>query len=62
MEAGEFSTTDTAATNGSSGQSPWAAHQAAPSSSGHPEIPVIAAFVGGFLLAKLIGRFGSSDE
>jgi hypothetical protein len=57
MEAG---TEYTAASNGSS-QSPWAAHEAA-ESVGRPEIPVIAAFVGGFVLAKLIGALGGSDD
>ena len=61
MEAGEHSTTDTTASSNGSGQSPWAAHEAA-QSSGRPEIPVIAAFVGGFILAKLLGRLGGNDE
>jgi hypothetical protein len=59
MEAGEYSTTTGATTNGS-GQSPWAAHEAA-ASSAHPEIPVIGAFVGGFVLAKLLKAIGGDD-
>jgi hypothetical protein len=59
MEAGEY-TSPTAASNGS-GQSPWDAHDAAQTSA-HPEIPVIAAFVGGFILAKLIGKLGGDDD
>ncbi len=58
MEAGEY-TSPTAASNGS-GQSPWDAHTAAQTNA-RPEIPVIAAFVGGFILAKLLGRFGGDD-
>jgi hypothetical protein len=56
MEASETSAT----TNGSS-QSPWAAHEAAESSA-HPELPVLGALVGGFLLAKLIKAVGGSNE
>ena len=29
---------------------------------GRPELPVIAAFVGGFVFAKLLGRFGGDDD
>ena len=57
MEAG---TEYTAASNGSS-QSPWEAHEAAESNA-HPEIPVIGAFVGGFVLAKLLKALGGGDE
>jgi hypothetical protein len=57
MEAG---TEHSAASNGSS-QSPWAAHEAA-ASSGRPELPVIAAFVGGFVFAKLLKAFGGGDD
>jgi hypothetical protein len=49
-----------AASNGSS-QSPWAAHEAA-ESVGRPEIPVIGAFVGGFVLAKLLKALGGDDD
>jgi hypothetical protein len=56
MEASETSAT----TNGSS-QSPWAAHEAAESSA-HPELQVLGALVGGFLLAKLIKAVGGSNE
>ena len=48
------------ANNGTS-QTPWAAHEAA-ESAGRPEIPVIAAFVGGFVLAKLIGALRGGDD
>jgi hypothetical protein len=58
MEASE----NTATSNGSSSQSPWAAHEAATSSSGHPEIPVIGAFIGGFVLAKMLKAIGGDDE
>ena len=63
MEASEHSPTSTAGgSDGSgSGQSPWAAHQAAESVS-HPEIPVIAAFVGGFVFAKLLKAIGGGDD
>jgi hypothetical protein len=56
----EASTDYTAASNGSS-QSPWAAHEAA-ESVGRPELPVIAAFVGGFVFAKLLKKLGGDDE
>jgi hypothetical protein len=54
MEASDYSTaaSESAATNGHA-QSPWDAHEAA-ESVGRPEIPVIAAFVGGFVLAKIL--------
>jgi hypothetical protein len=60
MEASEFDTTANATTNGS-GQSPWDAHEAAQSSA-HPEFPVIGAFVGGFIFAKLLKAIGGGDE
>jgi hypothetical protein len=46
--------------NGSS-QSPWEAHEAA-ESVGRPELPVIGAFVAGFVFAKLLKKFGGGDE
>ena len=62
MEASDFSASTTADSNGSSGgQSPWAAHEAA-ETVGRPEIPVIAAFVGGFVFAKLLKKIGGDDE
>jgi hypothetical protein len=42
------------------GQSPWEAHEAA-ESVGHPEIPVLAALAGGFILAKLLKRLGGDE-
>jgi hypothetical protein len=60
MEAGEYSTATNGTSNGS-GQAPWAAHEAA-ASNAHPEIPVIGAFVGGFVLAKLLKAIGGGDE
>ena len=56
----EASTENTAASNGST-QSPWAAHEAA-ASSDRPELPVIAAFVGGFVFARLLKAFGGGDD
>jgi len=56
----EASSEYNAATNGSS-QSPWAAHEAA-ASSDRPELPVIAAFVGGFVFAKLLKAFGGGND
>jgi hypothetical protein len=53
MEASDYTASETATSNGTS-QSPWQAHEQA-SSAARPEIPVIAAFVGGFVLAKLLG-------
>jgi hypothetical protein len=55
----ESSTEYTATTNGSS-QSPWAAHEAA-ESVGRPELPVIGAFVAGFVFAQLLKKFGGGD-
>jgi hypothetical protein len=57
----EASTEQNAASNGSSTQSPWAAHEAA-TSVGRPEIPVIGAFVGGFVFAKILKHFGGDDD
>jgi hypothetical protein len=57
----EASTETNAASNGSSTQSPWAAHEAA-DSVGRPEIPVIGALVGGFVLAKILKKLGGDDE
>jgi hypothetical protein len=56
----EASTEYNAASNGST-QSPWAAHEAA-DSVGKPEIPVIGALVGGFVLAKLLKKLGGDDD
>ena len=50
-----------ASTNGSS-ESPWAAHEAVASDPGRPEIPVIGAFIGGFLLAKVLKKLGGGDD
>jgi hypothetical protein len=62
MEASDHGTSTTAESNGSGGgQSPWAAHQAG-ATSAHPEIPVIAAFVGGFIFAKLLKAIGGGDD
>ena len=43
------------------GQSPWQAHEAAESIPAHPEIPVLAALAGGFILAKLLKALGGGD-
>ena len=65
MEAGDHTDSPTAASNGTSTQAPpesgWVAHPT-PDTVGRPELPVIAAFVGGFVFAKLLGRFGGSDD
>jgi hypothetical protein len=57
----EASSTYDATTNGHS-QSPWDAHEAAAAEAGKPEIPVIAAFVGGFVLARILKALGGDDE
>jgi hypothetical protein len=57
MEASEHTHSE----NGS-GQSPWDAHSAAQAIPGRPEVPVLAALVGGFVLAKLIGALGGGDD
>jgi hypothetical protein len=56
----EASTEYDAASNGSN-QSPWEAHEAA-ETAGRPELPVIGALVGGFVLAKVIKALGGGDE
>ncbi|HEX4718379.1 MAG TPA: hypothetical protein VH300_07610 [Thermoleophilaceae bacterium] len=62
MEASEHGTTTSAGSNGTGGgQSPWAAHAAAATSE-RPELPVIAAFVGGFVFARLLKAFGGGDD
>lgn len=58
MEASEYMETS----NGSGSESPWEAHEVAASGSAHPEIPVIGAFVGGFVLAKLLKAIGGGDD
>jgi hypothetical protein len=62
MEASDDSVNTTIAqSNGSStGQSPWDAHLAA-ASAGRPELPVIGAFVGGFVVAKLLKALGGGE-
>ena len=52
---------NSASTNGQA-QSPWDAHEAAASGSDRPEIPVIGAFVGGFVLAKLLKALGGGGD
>jgi hypothetical protein len=62
MEASDPTTSTAAASNGHPhGDSPWVAHHTA-DQVGRPELPVIAAFVGGFVFAKLLGRFGGDDD
>ena len=62
MEASDSGTSATSASNGTGGgQSPWAAHEAG-ATPAHPEIPVIAAFVGGFIFAKLLKAIGGGDD
>ena len=56
----EASTEYNPASNGSN-QSPWEAHEAA-ASSGRPEIPVIGALVGGFIVARLLKALGGDDD
>ena len=56
----EASSEYNAASNGSN-QSPWEAHEAA-ASVGRPEIPVIGAFVGAFVLAKVLKALGGGDD
>ena len=68
MEAGDYTKSTTAASNGShqhdhdhDHESPWIAHHTDDSVC-RPELPVIAAFVGGFVFAKLLGRFGGGGD
>ena len=58
MEASDDSVSAT--TVESTGQSPWDAHLAADSPS-RPEIPVIGAFVGAFVFAKLLKALGGGE-
>jgi hypothetical protein len=44
------------------GQTPWEAHEAAAADVGKPEIPVLAALAGGFVLAKILSALGPDDE
>jgi hypothetical protein len=62
MESSDYSSaaSESAASNGHA-QSPWEAHEAA-ESVGRPEIPVIAAFVGGFVLAKIFRSIRSVGD
>ena len=62
MEASEDSASSTTVqSNGmSTGQSPWDAHLAA-ASAARPEIPVIGAFVGAFVFAKLLKALGGGE-
>ena len=53
---------ETSASNNGQSQSPWDAHQAATSNPGKPELPVIGAFVGAFVFAKLLKKFGGGDD
>jgi hypothetical protein len=47
----------------SGGQSPWDAHAASESSDGGDPLPLAgAAFVGGFVLAKLLKKLGGGEE
>ncbi len=63
MEAADFDTSEQASTNGvGAEQSPWDAHEAAAAPVGRPEIPVIGAFVGGFVLAKVLKALGGGDD
>jgi hypothetical protein len=63
MEASDYSeTTATPASSNGSSQSPWQAHEAATNSVGRPELPVIGAFVAGFVFAKLLRRARGVDE
>ena len=62
MQAGDYTTSTETSSNGhAQGESPWVAHHTA-DQVGRPELPVIAAFVGGFVFAKLLGRFGGDDD
>ena len=57
----EASTENNATSNGSN-QSPWEAHEAAESVGAHPELPVIGAFVGAFIFAKVLKALGGGDD
>ena len=46
----------------SNDKTPWQAHEAADAGMEKPEIPVIAALAGGFVLAKLIGAIFGDDD
>jgi hypothetical protein len=65
MEASEYvpRSEDAPSDNGSESgvsQSPWQAHAAA-EFPGRPEIPVIAAFVGGFVFARILKALGGDQ-
>ena len=50
-----------ATTTSDNGQTPWEAHEAAETLDPHPEIPVLAALAGGFILAKVLKALGSDE-
>jgi hypothetical protein len=54
MEASDY----TAENNG---QSPLDAHEAS-ADAGHPEVPVLAAFAGGFIVARILKALGGDDD
>jgi hypothetical protein len=56
MEASEHIPSE----NGS-GETPWQAQQAADEAVGRPELPVLAALAGGFVLAKLLKAMGPDE-
>jgi|1186.fasta_scaffold438029_2 hypothetical protein len=62
MEASDYSASTSAGSNGSSTPSPVGAYAASHPASAHPEYPVLAAFVGGFILAKLLKAIGGGDD
>ncbi len=53
---------ETSASTTGQAQSPWAAHQAVAGDPGRPEIPVIGAFIGAFVFAKLLKKLGGGDD
>jgi hypothetical protein len=62
MEASDHTSSTTATSNGSSTPSPVAAYAASGPASDHPEYPVLAAFVGGFVFARLLKAIGGGDD
>jgi hypothetical protein len=49
-----------AATAESNGQSPWSAHEAS-QAPGNPELPVLLALAGGFVLARILKAIGGGE-
>jgi len=62
MEAGGHIHDQDAPSENGSAQSPWAAPEASEAAVGRPELAVLGALVGGFVLAKVLGALGGGEH